>query len=78
MQLIEEAGRERLALERRQGAELVAAAADRRVAEAQERAVLAAWRRWYREALDSVLRLPARAPSAELRRRVSAAKAGLK
>ena len=75
--LIEESAHRRLALEREQGARIVASAPDRRVTEAEERAVLAAWRRWYREALDSVLRLPLSGPSDELRARVAAAQARL-
>jgi hypothetical protein len=56
--LLEQAATSRLALERRQGAGLVAAAQDRDAAEATEAAVLAAWRKWYGEALREVLDLP--------------------
>jgi aminopeptidase YwaD len=63
----------RLALEQKQGAALVAAAADTAAAQATETAVLAAWRKWYHEALDSVRRLPAKGPSAGLEARISQA-----
>jgi aminopeptidase YwaD len=63
----------RLALEQKQGAALVAAAADTAAARATETAVLAAWRKWYHEALDSVRRLPARGPSPGLDARISQA-----
>ena len=76
--LIEEAALARLSLEREQGARLIAGAEDRRDAESRERAVMAAWRKWYREALDSVLRLPVGKPSAELRDRIARAKARLR
>jgi hypothetical protein len=48
----------RFRLERRQGATLVQSAPDKAVAEATEAAVLAAWRKWYGEALREVLDLP--------------------
>jgi hypothetical protein len=56
--LVERAALSRLALERRQGAGLVAAAQDRDAAEATEATVMAAWRKWYGEALREVLDLP--------------------
>ena len=68
----------RVALEQKQGAALVAAAADRPKAEEVERAVLAAWRKWYAEALDSVRRLPAKPASAALEARITAAQERLK
>ena len=67
----------RLALERRQGAALVAAAPDRAKAEQTEAAVVAAWQRWYKEALDSVRALPVRGPSAALDARVTQAQGRL-
>ncbi len=63
----------RLALEQRQGAALVAAAPDRAQAEATEAAVLAAWRKWYGEALESVRRLPVRGASPALDARIAQA-----
>jgi hypothetical protein len=63
----------RLALEQRQGAALVAAAADRAKAEETEQAVLSAWRKWYGEALESVRRLPVSGSSATLDARVTQA-----
>jgi Zn-dependent M28 family amino/carboxypeptidase len=76
--LIEEAALRRLALERRQGPSVIAAAEDRRAAEAVEAKVLAAWTRWYREALDSVLRLPPAGPSRDLRLKLQSAKARIR
>jgi len=72
--VVERAALARLALERGQGRALVSAAEDRVAAEAIETEVFEAWKRWYGEALDSVLRLPAEGPSATLRDRVAAAK----
>ena len=63
----------RLALEQQQGAALVAAAPDREKAEATEAAVLAAWRKWYGEALESVRRLPVKGPSPALDARIAQA-----
>jgi aminopeptidase YwaD len=68
----------RLALEKKQGAALVAAAADRAQAEATESLVIAAWRKWYLEALDSVRRLPTRPPSQALDARVAGAQGRIK
>jgi aminopeptidase YwaD len=75
--LIERAARVRFALERRQGAEIVAAAPDRQAAERTEGQVLDAWRRWYAEALESVAGLPPEGESSALRSRIDAAKAAL-
>ena len=72
--IVETAARARLELERTQGAKLVAAAPDRGAAEAIERQVMDAWRKWYAEAFDSVLRLPVQGASANLRARVDNAK----
>jgi hypothetical protein len=68
----------RLALEQKQGAGIVAAASDRAKAEETEAAVLAAWRKWYSEAFDSVRRLPVKGPSATLDARVTQAQDRLK
>ena len=68
----------RLALEKKQGAALVAAASDKAKAEETEAAVLAAWRKWYGEALDSVRRLPAAPISAAVEARISQAQQRLK
>jgi aminopeptidase YwaD len=67
----------RLALERRQSAAIVAAAADRARAEQTEAAVMSAWQRWYREALDSVRALPVRGSSAALDARIAQAQGRL-
>jgi hypothetical protein len=72
--IVETAARARFELERTQGATLVAAAPDRAAAEATERQVIDAWRKWYAEAFDSVLRLPVSGASANLRARVDNAK----
>jgi Zn-dependent M28 family amino/carboxypeptidase len=68
----------RLALEQKQGAAIVASAPDRSKAEAIEADVLAAWRKWYGEALDSVRRLPLKGSSATLDSRVAQAQQRLK
>jgi aminopeptidase YwaD len=72
--LIEAAAARRLALERNQGRALVQRASDRPAAESRERDVMSAWVKWYGEALDSVLRLPAAGADDGLRARVAAAK----
>jgi hypothetical protein len=71
------AAEHRLGLERTQGSAIVARAADRAVAEDVERQVSAAWVKWYAEALDSVVRLPADGGSGAVRVRVAQAKATL-
>jgi len=71
--LVEQAALARLTLEREQGQTLIVRADDRRAAEETEAAVFDAWKRWYAEALDSVLRLPVKGPSADLRERVGRA-----
>jgi aminopeptidase YwaD len=57
--------------------ELVAAAAERRLAleakQGADAAILDAWRTWYRKALESVLQLPAAGPTERLKARVTAA-----
>jgi hypothetical protein len=75
--IIASAGERRLALERAQGASIVARASDRGAAEDVERQVAAAWVKWYGEALDSVLRLPVGGPNAVVEDQVSRAKAAL-
>jgi hypothetical protein len=71
--LLAKAAADRLALERRQGGAIVAAAPDRAAAEGTERQVLAAWTKWYAEALRSVGRLPIEGASPELNARIDAA-----
>jgi hypothetical protein len=75
--LLESAASDRLALERRQGRTLVEKAADRAAAEAVEERVQAAWRKWYGEALDAVLRLPVTPASDALAARVARARGTL-
>jgi len=55
--LVADAGAARIALEEREGAALAAADADPGAALERETVILAAWRRWYREAIASVSRL---------------------
>ena len=71
--LLERAAANRLALERRQGAVLVAAATDKPAAESRESAVLAAWVKWYAEAMRTVAALSVTGPSAALQSRIDAA-----
>jgi hypothetical protein len=72
--LLERAAKSRLALERRQGPDIVAIARDRAAAENVEQQVIGAWIKWYGEAFDSVSRLPVSSPGPELNARISAAK----
>jgi aminopeptidase YwaD len=72
--LLSTAARQRLELERRQGRVLMAKAADSADAAATEQRVIAAWVKWYGEALDSVSRLPPRGETDPLRARIAAAK----
>jgi aminopeptidase YwaD len=69
--LLDRAARRRLALEREQGAAIVARAADRAAAERIEAQVHAAWVKWYDEALQSVLKLPTDEVTAALNARVA-------
>ncbi|HEX5473221.1 MAG TPA: M28 family peptidase [Vicinamibacterales bacterium] len=68
----------RLALEARQGRLLVAMADDRAKAQATEAAVAAAWRKWYREALESVRHLAVSGASSAVDARVAAAQQRLR
>ena len=76
--LLERAAAARLAVERRQGPELVAKSADRAAAEQVEAQVISAWLEWYGEAFDSVARLPVSGATEALAARINAAKQGLK
>jgi aminopeptidase YwaD len=76
--LIEGAATRRLALEREQGRLIVERSANRVAAEATEQQVIAAWIKWYEEALDSVLRLPPAGPTDDLRERIARAKRSLR
>lgn len=71
--LVAAAAARRLDLEQRQSATVVSSATDRAAAEATERAVMDAWRKWYARALESVLSLPVTPPGEALRARVRAA-----
>jgi hypothetical protein len=75
--LLASAATRRLALERRQGATLIAESGDRLKAEAVEQQVQQAWIKWYGEAFDSVLRLPAAGAEEALRNKVKAARQSL-
>jgi len=77
LDLIADAARRRLALEREQGASLVAKAPDSAAASATEQRVRAAWIKWYGEALDSVERLPVGGANDTLRAKIGAAKTTL-
>jgi aminopeptidase YwaD len=77
VRLLATAARDRLALERRQGAQLIAKDKDPATAEARELAVRAAWIRWYADALQAALDLPAGGPTPSLRQQVEQAIAQL-
>jgi hypothetical protein len=68
----------RIALEQKQGAALISAATDRATAESTEAAVLAAWRKWYSEALESVRRLPVKGSTPALDAKVAQAQERVK
>jgi hypothetical protein len=55
--LIAAAGKARIAIEDREGAKLATAAPDPAAAKTREVTILAAWRKWYQEAVRSVSRL---------------------
>ena len=76
--LVARAAADRLALERTQGKALVEKAGDRAAAEGIERKVVAAWTKWYAEALDTIVQLPAAGGTDALRARVAAAKESLR
>lgn len=71
---LERSAAARLALERRQGNEIIRKARDRAAAEAVEAQVISAWIKWYGEALDSVARLPLSGATPVLAARIEAAK----
>ena len=72
--LVENAAHARLKLEREQGPRIVAAAKDKAAAEKIEAEVIAAWIRWYGEALDSVGTLPTTPASPALLERIKVAR----
>jgi hypothetical protein len=72
--LLERTAAGRLSLERHQGEAIIASAPDARAARAVEEAVAAAWITWYRQALDSVARLPAGEATPALLDRIRRAK----
>ena len=78
VRLIEGAALERLKLEREQGPKVIAAAKDKAAAESIEAQVIAAWIKWYGEALDSVATLSTTPASPALLDRIQAAKASLR
>jgi aminopeptidase YwaD len=73
--LVADAASRRLTLERAQGRELAGKAQDKAAAAVIQQQVLAAWIKWYGEALDSVLRLPPAGSTEALRVKVAEAKA---
>jgi aminopeptidase YwaD len=62
--VVSAAGRDRIALETREGGKLAAAEKDSTAAAAREATILAAWRKWYGEAVRSATRLVTGSPSA--------------
>jgi len=72
--LIASAADARLKLERQQGAALIAKAADGLAAAATERQVIAAWMKWYGEAIDSISKLPIGVTSDSLREKIARAR----
>jgi aminopeptidase YwaD len=77
LKIIADAASRRLALERKQGAALVAQAVDAAAAGATEQRVRVAWIKWYEEALDSVERLPVGGGTDTLRSGITATKRAL-
>ena len=63
-EVVAAAGRERIAVETTEGAKLAAAAADPAAARVQEATIVAAWKKWYAEAVRSASRLVVGTPSA--------------
>lgn len=76
--LLESAARSRLRLEREQGPAVVAAAKDKVAAEKIEAEVVAAWIKWYGEAIDSVQTLSTSKPSPALLERIKRARESIK
>ena len=71
--LVATAAERRLALEAKQSAAILDKAADRAAAEAVERTILEAWKKWYTRALESVLGLPAEPAGEKLQTQIKAA-----
>ncbi len=71
--LVAAAAERRLALEARQSAAIVEKATDRAAAEAAQRTILEAWKKWYTRALESALTLPAGPAGERLQARVRGA-----
>ena len=78
VRLLERAALDRLKLEREQGPKVVAAAKDKAAAQAIEAQVIAAWIKWYGEALDSVATMSTTPVSPALLERINAAKQSLR
>jgi aminopeptidase YwaD len=76
--LLRRAALDRLALERRQGPDLIAKAPDRAAAEKVEADVVAAWIKWYGEAIDSVSGLVAEGASPRLQAAIREARAAIR
>jgi len=64
--LVARAGATRLAIEEREGARLVSADANRSVGSVRQDEIVAAWKKWYAEAVRSAGRLVAGAPTPAL------------
>lgn len=62
--VVAEAGQKRIDVETREGAKIAAAAEDKKAASDREAAILAAWKKWYAEAVRSTSRLVIGTPPA--------------
>jgi hypothetical protein len=74
--LVAAAGRDRISIEEREGAKLAAADPDPAAARAREATIVAAWRKWYAEAVRSVARFIGGTVSPELVERIEVLASG--
>ena len=70
--LVAQAGRARLDVEGREGAALAGSAGDPSAARLRQAEIVAAWQRWYAQAVRSAVRLVIGPPSADAARRIEA------
>jgi aminopeptidase YwaD len=75
-ELVADAGKTRIATEEREGAKLAASDKDPAAARTRETQIVAAWRKWYGEAVRSVTRLVVGQPSADFGARLEKLAAG--
>ncbi len=68
--LVSRTGQARIAFEAREGAKIAATAADPAAAQTREALILAAWHKWYGEAVESVHRLIVVTPSLDFNKKV--------